>query len=66
MPFIISNMVPSNFLIVSICLDFEELDMFYYMSLVNKKTLQVAKCEYVEFFELCYGIVKAKILHGIR
>jgi hypothetical protein len=66
MPFIISNMVPFNCLIVSICLHFEELDLFYCMSLVNKNNLQVVKCEHVEFFELCYGVVKVKILHGIR
>jgi hypothetical protein len=36
------------------------------MNLVSKKILQVTKCEHVEFFELCYGVVKARILHGIN
>lgn len=50
LPFILSDLVPSRHLILSTCLHSKELDIFYCISLVKKKTLNVAWRNYDEFF----------------
>jgi hypothetical protein len=66
MPFILVDLMPSRKIMITYLLHKEKLGILYCLNLLNKKTLKVAQHDHVEFLDMCYVVVKAIILNGLR